>query len=810
MDDDEPIDGFISKISELASESYVLGKKYEEKDLVKKLLRWLPPRFEAYKAVHDLEKFDRLANTQKSIAFKADANEGDKVSKIEETLGLMAQNFNKFVKHMEKGYGHFRNECPLAKRKELKCIECKGIGHNRSECPNTLKKDKSLVCFSDTESDSDSGDEEMHLNFIALIGQEDDKKSENLAELSDQEEDDGLNQELEIEYKTFFDKFAELSHENLQLLNNKAMLKAQVNILELEQSSLQTPAPSILKESDQEILALKRAMTEQERVHKQFEVKVNQLSELLAKEVDKSKCDLYPNYKELSQVVIPHKSIEPHTESEQEFVCNFATLRGENDVISNVAFTSAKIHNQVETPWYFDSGFSKHMIGNQDFIEKLEHIKGGKVTFGDGGQGKIRGVGVMERADLPRLINVYFVDGLKANLISVSQLCDDGLEVFFNKFVRGVPDLENQTDIVCGACCQGKQIKIQHKQITEIHSKRILELVHMDLMGPITPESIAGKRYIFVLVDDFSRYTWVDFLRNKSDALQSFRILALQLKQEKGGIIQNNSDHGGESQNEQFDRFCQRQGIRHQYAAPRTPQQNGVVERKNRTLQDMARAMLCGNSALSGFWAEAVSTACYVINRVYVRPKTKTTPYEIFKGKTPNLSHMHVFGCLCYILNDKDHLVKFDAKSDVGMFLGYSSNSSSYRVFNKRTKFVSDNVNVVFDDNVGFYQARVTQTIDCVTPTIATPIEAHVKYECQEEVEQDAILVDLDQGRVHKNHSAADVIGGVFDERVTRKKQIDFNEMVKLVCFMAKMNTVECLVSLIEPKNIQEALEDEY
>lgn len=144
------------------------------------------------------------------------------------------------------------------------------------------------------------------------------------------------------------------------------------------------------------------------------------------------KCDLYPNYKELSQVVIPHKSIEPHTESEQEFVCNFATLRGENDVISNVAFTSAKIHNQVETPWYFDSGFSKHMIGNQDFIEKLEHIKGGKVTFGDGGQGKIRGVGVMERADLPRLINVYFVDGLKANLISVSQLCDDGLEVFFN------------------------------------------------------------------------------------------------------------------------------------------------------------------------------------------------------------------------------------------------------------------------------------------------------------------------------------------------------------------------------------------
>ena len=85
----------------------------------------------------------------------------------------------------------------------------------------------------------------------------------------------------------------------------------------------------------------------------------------------------------------------------------------------------------------------------------------------------------------------------------------------------------------------------------------------MDLMGPITPESVAGKRYIFVLVDDFSRYTWVDFLRNKSDALESFRILALQLKQDKGGIIQIKSDHGGEFQNEQSDKFCHSQGIRH-------------------------------------------------------------------------------------------------------------------------------------------------------------------------------------------------------------------------------------------------------
>ena len=274
------------------------------------------------------------------------------------------------------------------------------------------------------------------------------------------------------------------------------------------------------------------------------------------------------------------------------------------------------------------------MTGSLNWLDKVEYIKGGKVTFGDGGYGKIRGVGNTNIVDLPQLINVFFVDGLKANLINVSQLCDEGLQVIFDKkecraidekgnlvlysfrsennyymwkpsnqcmsakesqidlwhkklghmnthglsrlirteVVRGVPTLENLTDNVCEACCKGKQIKVQNKQVSQINSKRVFELIHMDLMGPITRNSIAGKRYIFVLVDDFSRFTLVRFLRHKSDAIESFRILALQLKQEKGGIVQIRSDHGGEFQNKDFEKFCQSQGIQHQYAAPRTPQ----------------------------------------------------------------------------------------------------------------------------------------------------------------------------------------------------------------------------------------------
>lgn len=116
--------------------------------------------------------------------------------------------------------------------------------------------------------------------------------------------------------------------------------------------------------------------------------------------------------------------------------------------------------------------------------------------------------------------------------------------------VRGVSKLETSTDLVCDACCKGKQVTVHHKQLSDIRTTRLLELVYMDLMGPVHTESITGKRYIFVLIADYSRYTWMMFVREKSDAIKSFKIIALQLKSEKGRILQIRSDHGGEFHNE--------------------------------------------------------------------------------------------------------------------------------------------------------------------------------------------------------------------------------------------------------------------
>lgn len=345
-----------------------------------------------------------------------------------------------------------------------------------------------------------------------------------------------------------------------------------------------------------------------------------------------------------------------------------------------------------------------------------------------------------------------------------------------------------------------------------MQSKSVLDLIHMDLMGPMQVESLSGKKYVFVLVDDYSRYTWVRFIQEKSETVNSFRILALQLINEKGSIKKIRSDDGGEFQNESMKEFCESHGIVHQFSAPRTPQQNGVVERKNRTLQEMARAMIHGNQVPKRFWAEALNTACYIVNRVYVRRETSKTPYELWKGKTPNLSYFHVFGCRCFILNDKDYLGKFDSKSDEGMFLGYSESSMAYRIFNKRSCAVVESVNVVFDDLTVSNKGNRKSDSDSETETPGSEAEkadSEIEETKDNESEPEISHSDLHGTlTVHKNHSASDIIGKL-TERKTRGVQIDFK---KLHSNFAIWETVqfECFVSSIEPKNHVEALEDDF
>jgi len=227
--------------------------------------------------------------------------------------------------------------------------------------------------------------------------------------------------------------------------------------------------------------------------------------------------------------------------------------------------------------------------------------------------------------------------------------------------VIGLPKLKFERNKLCEACQMGKQTKSSFKPINVVSTTRSLELLHMDLFGPSRTMSLGGNYYGLVIIDDYSRFTCTFFIATKDETYHGFKNFAKAVQNEKNSsIVSIKLDHGREFQNEKFDRFCSKLGIKHNFSTPRTPQQNGVVERKNRSLEEMARTMLNENGLPKYFWAYAVSTACYVLNRVLIRPILKKTPYELFRGRKPNLSHLKVFGCKCFILNSgNDNLGKF-------------------------------------------------------------------------------------------------------------------------------------------------------
>ncbi|GKA19427.1 putative ribonuclease H-like domain-containing protein [Tanacetum coccineum] len=201
--------------------------------------------------------------------------------------------------------------------------------------------------------------------------------------------------------------------------------------------------------------------------------------------------------------------------------------------------------------------------------------------------------------------------------------------------------------------------------------------------------------YCLVFIDDYSRFTWVFFLATKDETsgiLKSFITRIENLVDHKVKVI--SCDNRTEFKNREMNKFCEMKGILRQFSVARTPQQNGVAERRNRTLIEAVKTMLSDSKLPTTFWAEAVNTACYVHNRVLVVKPHNKTPYELFHGRTPTLSFMRPFGCPITILNTIDHLGKFNGKADEGFFVGYSLNSKAFRVFNSRTRIVEENLHI--------------------------------------------------------------------------------------------------------------------
>jgi transposase InsO family protein len=202
-------------------------------------------------------------------------------------------------------------------------------------------------------------------------------------------------------------------------------------------------------------------------------------------------------------------------------------------------------------------------------------------------------------------------------------------------------------------------------------TSRPLDLLHMDLFGPIAYLSIGGSKYGLVIVDDFSRFTWVFFLRNKSETQGTLkRFLRRTQNKFELKVKKIRSDNGSDFNNLQVEEYLEEEGVKHEFFAPYTPQQNGVVERKNRTLIDMARTMLGEFKTPKRFWSKAVNTACHAINRLYLHRLLKKTSYKLLTGNKPNVSYFRVFGSKCYILVKKGRHSKFAPKAVEGFLLG--------------------------------------------------------------------------------------------------------------------------------------------
>ena len=272
-------------------------------------------------------------------------------------------------------------------------------------------------------------------------------------------------------------------------------------------------------------------------------------------------------------------------------------------------------------------------------------------------------------------------------------------ELVKKDLVKGLPKSVFTPDGLCDSCQKAKQRKSSFKSKTESSILEPYHLLHVDLFGPVNIMSIAKKRYTLVIVDEFTRYTWVYFLHSKDETPSLLIEHVRQLnKISKDAVKIIRSDNGTEFKNFKMEEFCKANGIKQEFSAPGTPQQNGVVERKNRTLIEAARTMLEEAKLPTYFWAEAVQSACFTQNATLINKHGKT-PFEMVKGRKPNLKYFHIFGCKCFVLkNHPEQLTKFDLKADEGIFVGYPLSTKAFRVYNLRTRVIMESIHVSFDD----------------------------------------------------------------------------------------------------------------
>jgi hypothetical protein len=254
--------------------------------------------------------------------------------------------------------------------------------------------------------------------------------------------------------------------------------------------------------------------------------------------------------------------------------------------------------------------------------------------------------------------------------------------------VTGLPEFGTEHQGVCRGCALGKNAKAAFPS-SDSRSKEILDLVHSDVCGPMSVPSTSGCRYYVTFIDDYSRRTWIFFMKTKDEVFSRFREFRALVENQTGKKIKVlRSDNGGEYTSNEFKNFCKEARIKRELTVPFNPQQNGVAERKNRTIIEVARAMLHDQDLPMMLWAEACNTAVYVQNKSPHRILEDKTPEEAFTGVRPEIGHLRIFGCPVYIHVPKEKRTKLEPSGKKGVFVGYSETSKAYRIYIPGQRYV--------------------------------------------------------------------------------------------------------------------------
>eukprot|EP00253_Pinus_taeda_P023987 PITA_23987 len=345
-----------------------------------------------------------------------------------------------------------------------------------------------------------------------------------------------------------------------------------------------------------------------------------------------------------------------------------AEVKTTSDEGGDVHLASSSIHVDHEA-WLIDSCASFHFNPHREWFWVYEKYDGGDVFLGDDRRAKIVGCRKVKLNLQGRIVRtlpgVLHIPALARNLISISKLDDAGVKIVFEK----------------DTC---KMIR-----------------------GALVP-SLGKSVYYVSFIDDFSRNTWIYFLKKKSEAFDRFKeFKALVENQTEKKIKVLRTHNGGEFCSKEFEKFYKKYGIARQKTTPYTPQKNGVVERMNKTLMDRARSMLSGVRLRQEFWAEAVDTVCYLVNTSPSSALEEKSLQEVWTGKKPSLSHPRVFGCDAYVHVPKEKRTKLDSKYEKCIFIGYKDGLKGYKLSNPVTRKVVYNRDVVFREVKYFIKNEV-------------------------------------------------------------------------------------------------------